>query len=218
MTNLAARNNKSRSSSCLFQAGFMSFPSTPQPASSAPFSKFPHIIPHMLNSCSEVLIDAPFKPMLTCRTCCLRACNINPAILFRIVAQSALGLARLVFMQEFQGVRVKKCLLCLLRGRARVLIDSSSTVSIVLIRRMFTLRIRGSTKMKSTPMNPIIIFTSGQGKPHRGHTCCLLHCEFMWVSVVNVRGVPASVPPRSCPAEKRSGEMRTKSAWWSVDI
>lgn len=71
------------------------------------------------------------------------------------------------------------------------LMHCSSRVSVVLIRRMFTLRIRGSTKMESTTMNPIIIFTPRQGKPHCRHTHWLLHCESTWSSVINVRGAGA---------------------------
>lgn len=49
---------------------------------------------------------------------------------------------------------------------AKDLIHIHNTVSIVLIRRMFTLRFRGITKVKSTAKNPIIAFTPRRGKPH----------------------------------------------------
>lgn len=98
------------------------------------------------------------------------------------------------------------------------LTHSSSWVSMVLIRRMFTLRIRGSTKMESTAMNPIITFTPRQGKPHTCHMHCVVYCEFTWLSAINVRGLPVFVLLCSCPVQKHSGQMITKSLWWSVDI
>lgn len=167
-----------------------------------------------VNSCPEMLIYTLFKPVLTGRPA---VCTYATLIWWSCSATFVFSPVWFYTSVSLWDADV----LLVFADETKDLIHSSRRVSTVLIRRMFTLRIRGSTKMESTPTNPIITFTPRPGKPHCRHPLWLLYCESTWSSVLNVWAIPLFVLWCPCPplsVDKHSGEMRTKSPWWRADI
>lgn len=110
-------------------------PSTPRPASPAPFSRL-HIL---FLPCEPLLRNGYLHANHTDvdrQTCCLHTCNINPGIVLQIASNQR----PLFLLSGFYASVSARVFPVFAADETKDLKHSSSKLSIVLMRKMFTLR------------------------------------------------------------------------------